>query len=86
MDPALAKRLSKAHWKAMPSLTIKIDFEPKGIGADQRERISCEFPWVLVTASEAILSKHAIIDFECGVAMRWVLASEIDLTQLWWFL
>jgi len=35
---------------------------------------------------EAILSEHAIIDFECGVAMRRVLVSEMDLTQLWWSL
>ena len=38
---------------------------------------------VRVAASETILSEYAIIDFECGAAMWWVLVSEIDLTPSW---
>ena len=55
-----------------------------GVSAGQCERVSCEFLWICVAASEASLSKCAIVDFECGVAVRQlVLISEIDLTPLW---
>ena len=36
----LAKGLSKAHYKAMVSQTIRIDFDAKGIGAGEREGVS----------------------------------------------
>ena len=37
------------------------------------------FLWEVVTASEAIPSERAIVDFECGVAIkRRVLISKID--------
>jgi len=83
MYPVLAKRSSKAHYKPVVGSTIRIGFDAKGIGAGQRERVSSEFLWVRGAASETIFSECTIVDFECGVAMRQVLVSEIDLTELW---
>ena len=83
MYPVLSKILSTAQYNAMVSETIRIDFDAKGIGAGQRERVSCEFLWIRVAASEAIFSERTIVDFECDAAMRWVLISEIDLAELW---
>ena len=82
MYPVRAKALSKAHCDGMVSMTIRIDFDAEGIDSGQCERVSCEFLWVHVAESEAIFSECAIVDFECDVAMRRVLVSEIDLTQL----
>ena len=43
MYPVRPQSLSKAHYKAMVSLTTRIDFDAEGIGAGQRDRASCEF-------------------------------------------
>jgi len=82
MYPVLAKTFSEAHCKAMTSFVISIDFDAKRIGAGQSERMSCEFRWVCAVAGEAILGDCAVIDYECGIEMRRVLISEIDLTEL----
>ena len=81
--PVRPQSLSKAHYKAMVSLTIRIDFDAEGIVAGQRERVSWEFLWVRVAASETILGECAIINFECDVATWRVLIFEIDLMELW---
>jgi len=81
MYPICAKRLTKAHYKVSVSLIIRIDFDDKGSGAGQRERVSSEFLWVRVAVSETILNEHGIVDFECDGATLRVLISEIDLAQ-----
>jgi len=51
-----------------------MDFDAKGIGPGQRERVFCEVHWVRVAASETC----AIVNFERGAAMRLrVLVAEI---------
>jgi len=82
MYPVLAKTLSEAHCKTMISLVIRIDFDAKRIGAGQSERIFCEFHWECAAVGEATLDDCPVIDVECGVAMKRVMISEIDLTEL----
>ena len=48
----------------------------KRISAGQHEGVSCECLWVHIAGSEAILSEHAIFDFECDVATQ-VMQQEI---------
>ena len=55
----------------------------KWIGAGQHEGVSYECLWVHTAESKAILGEHAIVNFECGVAMRQDLIFEIYLTELW---
>ena len=81
MYPIRAKRLPKAHYKASVSFIISIDFDDKGSGAGQRERVSSEFLWVRVAVSETILNERGIVDFECGGATLRVLISEIYSAQ-----
>ena len=81
MYPALAKELSEAHCKAIIGFVIRIDFDAK-ISASQSDRISCEFLWVCIAEGEAPLGDCTVIDFECGLPIRHVLISEIDLMEL----
>ena len=81
MYPVLAKELSEAHCKAIAGLVIRIDFDAKSARVGQSETISCEFRWVCAAVGEAILGDCAVIDVECGIAMRRVLISEIELTE-----
>ena len=69
MYPTGAKELSEAHYKAITSLVIRIDFDAKSTCVGQNEIISCEFHWVCAAAGEATLGDCTVIDFECGVAM-----------------
>ena len=63
--------LPKAQYKAMVSSTIKIDFDAKGIGAGQHERVSCEFLRVRVWQqvrpfSVSALSSISNVALRCG--------------------
>ena len=82
VNPVLAKELSEAHCEEITGFVIRIDLDAKRIGAGQNERISCELCWVCAFVGEAILGDFAVIDFERGVAMKRVLISKIDLTEL----
>jgi len=73
MYPVLAKELSEAYSKAMTGLIIRIDFDAKSIRVGQNETILREFHWVRAVVGEATLGDCAVINFECSVAMRYVL-------------
>ena len=82
VNPVLAKELSEAHCEVITGFVVRIDFDAKRIGTGQNERISCEFCWVCALVGKTIPGDCAVIDFERGVAMKRVLISKIDLTEL----